>query len=35
LFTETTTWDIAECQAWLETTWRALVRSSAPDPYQR
>lgn len=35
LLTKTTTWNLAEFQAWLERTWRALVRSSAPDPYQR
>jgi AcrR family transcriptional regulator len=35
LLTKTTTWNIAEFQAWLERTWRALVHSSAPDSHQR
>ena len=29
------TWSIAEFQAWLETTWLALVRSSVPNRHQR
>ena len=35
LLTTTTTWSIAEFQAWLEKTWLALVRAGVPDSYQR
>jgi AcrR family transcriptional regulator len=35
LLTKTTSWNIAEFQAWLETSWLRLVTASAAKPHQR
>lgn len=35
LLTKTTTWSIADFQAWLETSWLRFVAASAPNRHQR